>query len=89
VFENRVLRRMFGPKRDEVTGGWRELYNETFHNLYSSLRMVKPRRMRFPGHVARTGDKWDEYSILLEKPEGERPLGKPRRRWKANIKRDL
>jgi hypothetical protein len=83
VFENRVVRRMFGPKRDEVTGGWRNLHNEELHNLYPSpsiIRMIKPRRMRWAGHVARMGEKRNAYRILLGNPEGKRPLGRPRRR---------
>jgi hypothetical protein len=81
VFENRVLRRIFGPKRDEVTGGWRKLHNEEFHILYSSQsisRMIKSRGMRWAGHVARMGAKRNAYRILVGKPEGKRPLGRPR-----------
>jgi hypothetical protein len=92
VSENRVLRRKSGPKRDEVTGGWRKLHNEKLHNLYSSpsvIRMVKSRRMRWAWHVARMGEKRNEYRILVGKPEGKRPLRKPRRRWVDNIKMDL
>jgi hypothetical protein len=92
VFENRVLRRIFGPKRDEVTGKWRKLHNEQLHNLYSSpniIRMIKSRRMRWAGHVARMGEKRNSYRILVGKPEGRRPLGRPRRRWVDNIKMDL
>jgi hypothetical protein len=92
VFENRVLRRIFGPKRDEVTGEWRKLYNEELHNLYSSpniIRMIKSRRMRWTGHVARMGEKRNAYRILVGKPEGRRPVGRPRRRWVDNIKMDL
>jgi PAS domain-containing protein len=77
VFENRVLRRIFGSKRDEVTGGWRKLYNEELHNLYTSpsiIRMIKSRRMRWAGHVEQMREK--------------RPLGRPRRRWVGNIKMD-
>jgi hypothetical protein len=91
VFENRVLRRIFGPKRDEVTGGWRELHNEELHNLYSSpsiIRVIKSRRMRWAGIAARMGEKRNAYRILVGKPEGKRPLGKPRRRWVDNIKMD-
>jgi hypothetical protein len=72
VFENRVLRRIFGPKRDEVTGGWRKLHNEELHNLYSSpniIRMIKSRRMRSAEHVARMGDKGNAYRILVGMPE--------------------
>jgi hypothetical protein len=78
VFENRVLRRIFGPKRDEVTGGWRQLHNEELHKLYSSpsiIRMIKSRRMRWAGHVARMGAKRNAYRILVGNPEGNRPLG--------------
>jgi hypothetical protein len=93
VFENRVLRRIFGPKRDRVTGGWRKLYNEELHNLYSSpskIRIIKSRRMRWAGHVARMGEKRNVYRKgKLGKPEGKRPLGRPRRRWIDNIKMDL
>jgi hypothetical protein len=91
VFENRVLRRIFGLQRDKVTGGWRKLHEE-LHNLYSSpniIRMIEPRRMRWAGHVARMGKKRNAYSILVGKPEGKRPLGRPRRRWVDNIKIDL
>jgi hypothetical protein len=79
VFENRVLRRIFGPKRDEVTGGWRKLHNEELHNLYSSpsiIRIMKSRRMRWAGHVARMGEKRNACRILVGKPEG-----RPKRRW--------
>jgi hypothetical protein len=84
VFENRVLRRIFGPKRDEVTGGWRKL-----HNLYSSpsiIRVIKSGRMRWAGHVTRMGEKSNAYtsSILVGKPEGRRPLGRQSRRWVEN-----
>jgi hypothetical protein len=83
VFENRVLRRRFGPKRDEVTGGWRKMHYEKLHNLYSSpsiLRIIKSRRMRRAGQVARIGEKRNAYRILVGKPEGRKPLGRPRRR---------
>jgi hypothetical protein len=89
VFENRVLRRIFGPKRVQVTGGWRKLRNEELHNLYSSpstIRMIKPKRMRSAGYVARMGEKRNAYTILVVMPEGKRPLGRPRRRWVYNIK---
>jgi hypothetical protein len=91
VFENRALRRIFGPKRDEVTGGWGKLHNEELHNLYSSpsaLRIIKPRRMRWTGHVARMGEK-NVYRLLVGKPEGKRPLVESKRRWVDNIKMDL
>jgi hypothetical protein len=92
VFENRVLRRIFGPKRDEVTEGWRKLHNEEVHGLYSSpsiVRVIKARRMRWAGHVARMGEVRCVYNILVGRPEGRRPLGRPRRRWEDNIKVDL
>jgi hypothetical protein len=91
VFENRVLRRIFGPKRDGVTGGWRELHNKELHNLYSLpsiIRMIKSRRMRWARHVARMGEKRNACSFLVGKPEGKRPLGRPRCRWIDNIKMD-
>jgi hypothetical protein len=92
VLENRVLRRIFGPKRDEVTGGWRKLHNEQLHGLYSSpsiVRVIKARRMRWAGHVARMREVRGAYIILVGRSEGRRPLGRPRRRWKDNIKMDL
>jgi hypothetical protein len=92
VFESRVLRRIFEPKRDEVTGGWRKLHNEELHGLYSSssiVRVIKTRRMRWAGHVARMGEVRGAYNIFVGRPEGRRPLGRPRRRWKDNIKMDL
>jgi hypothetical protein len=92
VFENRVLRRIFRPKRDGVTGGWRKLYNEELHNLYSSqsiISIIKSRRMRWAGHVARMGEKGNVYRLLVGKPEEKRPLGRPRRRWIDNIKMNL
>ena len=78
VFENRVLRRVFGPKRDEVTGEWKKLHNEELSDLYSLpniVRVVKSRRMRWAGHVARIGQGRGVYSVLMRKPEGKRPLG--------------
>jgi hypothetical protein len=92
VFENRVLRRIFGPKRDEVTGEWRKLHNEELCDLYSSpsiIRIIKSRRMRWAGHVTRMGEKRNAYRILVGNPEGKRPLGRPRRRWVDNIRIDL
>jgi hypothetical protein len=86
------LRRIFGPKRNEVTGGWRKLFNEELHNFYSSpsiIRMIKSRRMKWAGHVARMGEKRNACMILVGKPEGNRPLGRPRRRWVDNIKMNL
>jgi hypothetical protein len=80
VFENRVLRRIFGPKRDGVTGGRRKLHNEGLQNLYSSpsiIRIIKLRRMRWAGHVARMGENRNMYRLLVGKPEGKRPLGRP------------
>jgi hypothetical protein len=92
VFENRVLRRIFGPKRDEVTGGWRKLHNEELHGLYSSpstIRVIKERRIRWAGHVARMGEVRGAYNILVGRPKGRRPLGRPRRRWEDNIKIEI
>ena len=83
VFENMVLRRIFGPRRDEVTGEWRRLYNEDLNDLYCSpniVRVIKSRRMRWAWHVARMGEERGVYRVLLGKPEGRRPLGRPRRR---------
>jgi hypothetical protein len=83
VFENRVLKRIFGTKRDEVTGGWRKLHNEELHDLYCSasiIRIIKSRRMRWAGHVAGMGEKRNVYRLLVGKPEGKRPLGRPKRR---------
>jgi hypothetical protein len=91
-FENRVLRRIFGQEKDEVTGGLRKLHHEELRDLYSSpsvIRMIKSRRMRLAGHVAQRGEKRNEYRLLVEKPEGKRPLGRPRRRWVDNIRMDL
>jgi len=91
VFDNRVLRKIFGPKRDEVTGEWRKLHNE-FNYLYSStniVRVIKSRGMRWAGHVARMGEGRGVYRVLVGKPEGKRPLGRPRRRWEDNIKMDV
>jgi hypothetical protein len=88
VIENRVLRRIFGPKRDEVKGEWRRLHNEELNDLYSSpntIRVIKSRRMRWAGHVSRMGEGRGAYRILVERPEGRRPLGRPRRRWEDNI----
>jgi len=91
VFENRVLR-VFGPKREEVTGEWRKLHNEELSDLYSLLnimRVVKSRRMSWAGHVARMGEGRGVHRVLVGKPEGKRQLGRPRRRWEDNIKMDL
>jgi hypothetical protein len=92
VFENRVLRRIFGPERDEVTGEWSKLHSEELHNLYSSpdvIRQVKLRRMRWAGNVARMGEERKVCKVLVGKPEGKRPLGRPRRRWEYGIRMDL
>jgi hypothetical protein len=89
VFEIRVPSRIIGPKRDEVRGGWRKLHNEELHNLYSSpsiIRMIRSRRMRWEWYVARMGQKRNAYRILVGKPQGKRPLGKPRCSWADNIK---
>jgi hypothetical protein len=92
ILENRVLRRIFELKRDELMGGWRKLHNEELCNLYSSpsnIRIVKSRRMKWAGYVAQIGEKRSVYRLLVGKPEGKRPLGRPRRRWRDNIKMDL
>jgi len=92
VFENMVLRRIFGPRRDEVTGDWRRLHKEELNDLYSSpniVRVIKSRRMRWAGHVARMGEERGVYRLLVGKPEGKRPLGRPRHRWVDNIRVDL
>jgi hypothetical protein len=81
VFENRVLRRIFGLKRDEVMREWRKLHNEELRDLYSSpgiIRIIKSRRMRWAGHVARNGEKRNAYRLLLGYPEGKKPLGRPK-----------
>jgi len=88
VFENRVLKRIFGSKRDEVTGEWRKLHNEELNDLYCSpntVRVIKSRRMRWAGHVARMGERRGVYRVLVGKPEGRRPIGRPWRRWEDNI----
>ncbi|KAJ4452331.1 hypothetical protein ANN_03856 [Periplaneta americana] len=92
VFENKVLRKIFGAKRDEVTGEWRKLHNTELHALYSSpdiIRNIKSRRLRWAGHVARMGESSNAYRVLVGRPEGKRPLGRPRCRWEDNIKMDL
>ena len=92
VFENRVLSRIFGSKRDEVTGEWRKLHNEELNDLYSStnvIQVIKSRRMRRAGQVARMDDERGVYSVLVGIPEGKRPLGRPRLRLKDDIKTDL
>jgi hypothetical protein len=83
VLENRVLRRIFGPKRDEVTREWRKLHNEEVNDLYSSpnfIWVIKSRRMRWAGHVVHIGEKRGVYRVLVGKPKGKRPLGRPRHR---------
>ena len=92
MFENRVLRRIFGPKRDGVTGKWRKLHNEELNDLYSSpniVRVNKSRRLRWAGHVARMEKRRGVYRVLVGKPEGKSPLGRLRRRWDGYIKLDL
>jgi len=91
VFENRVLRRIFGHKRDEVTGEWRNLHNEELNDLYCShnnVRVIKSRRMRLVGHMTSMGEGRGVYRVLVGKPEGKTPLGRPRRRWEDNIGMD-
>jgi hypothetical protein len=88
----KVLRKIYGPKKDKVIGGWRRMHNVGLHNLYCSpsiIRMIKSRRMRWARHVARMGEKGSAYRILVGKPEGKRPLGRLTRRWEDNIKMDL
>jgi hypothetical protein len=92
VCENKVLWRIFGPRRDEVTGDWRNLHNEELHNLYSLpniIRMIKSKRMRWAGNIALIRETRNAYGILVGKPEEKRPLGRPRRRWVDNIKINL
>ena len=92
VFENRVLRRIFGPKKDEVIGKWIKVHSEELNDLYCSpsiVWVIKSRRMRWVGHVARMGDRRGEYRVLVGRPEGKRPLRRLRRRWKDNIKMDI
>jgi hypothetical protein len=91
VFENRVLRRIFGPKTDEVTGEWRKFHTEDLHIFYSSpniIRQIKSRRMRCARHVPRMGEKRKVYRVLVGNPEGKRPFGRPRRRWEDGIRMD-
>jgi hypothetical protein len=92
VFENRVLRRVLGSRRDEVTGEWRKLYNEELSDLYSLpniVHVVKSRRMRLVGHVAHMGEGRGVHRVLVGKPDGKKPLGRPRRKWDDNIKMDI
>jgi hypothetical protein len=91
-FQNRVLKRVFGHKRDEVTGEWRKLHNEELNDLYSLpniVRVAKSRRTKWARNVARMGEGRGVHRVLVEKPEGKSPLGRPRRRWEDNIKMDL
>jgi hypothetical protein len=86
-----VLRRIFGPKRDEVIGGWRKLRKEELRNLYYSssiIRIIKSRKIKWAGHVSRMGEKRNAYRILVGKPDGKRQLGRPRHRWEDNIRID-
>ena len=92
MFKNGVLRRIFGPKKDETTREWRKLHNEELNYLYCSpsiVRVIKSRRMRWAGHVARMGEGRGVYRVLVEKPEGKRSLGRHRRSWGDTIKMDL
>jgi hypothetical protein len=92
VFENRMLRRIFGPKRDGITGEWRKLHNERLNDLYclpTIVRVIRSRRMRWAGHVACMGERREVYRVLVGKPEGKRLLVDPWRRWENNIKADL
>jgi hypothetical protein len=92
VFDNRVLRRIFGPKREEITGEWRRLHNEELNDLYSSpniIWVIKSRRVKWAGHIACMGEGRGAYRILVGRPEGRRPLGRPRHGWEDNIKMDL
>jgi hypothetical protein len=89
---DRVLRKIFGPKRDEVIGDWRRLHNGELNDLHTSpniIRVIKSRRMRWAGHVAHMGEGRRAYRILVGRPDGRRPLGRPRHRLKDNIKMDL
>ena len=92
MFENRALRRIFGPKRDDITGEWRKLHNEELNDLYCSpniVRVIKSRRMRWAGHVARMRDRRAAHRVLVGRPEGRRPLGRPRRRREKMLKHML
>jgi hypothetical protein len=91
IFENRVLRRIFGPKREE-DGSWTKLHNDELHSLYSSpniVRVIKSRRMRWVGHVTRMGERRGVYRVLVWRSEGKRPLGRPRRMWEDNTEMEL
>jgi hypothetical protein len=89
VFEDRMQRRIFGTKREDMEGGWRRLHNEELYNLFASLRVIKSSRMRWAGHVVRMGEMRSAYSVLVGKPERKRPLGRPNHKWEDNIKMDL
>jgi hypothetical protein len=92
VFEKKSLTKIFGPKRNEVTGGWRKLHNEELSNLFSLpniIRIIKSRGMRLAGHEARIGEKRNAYRLMVGKPEGKSPVRRPRLRWVHNIKMDL
>jgi len=92
VFENKILRKIYGPKRDEMTGEWRRLHNDELYGLYDSpnvVKIMKSRRLRWADHVSRMEKKGRLYSILVGRPDGRRPLGRPRRRLEDNIRRDL
>jgi hypothetical protein len=92
MFENRVLRRIFGPKRDGVTEEWRKIHNEELNDLYGSpnnVRVIKSRRMRWVAYVTRMGERRGLYRVLVGKTMGNSPLERPRRRWEDNIKMDL
>ena len=92
VFQNMMLRKTFGPRRDEVTAEWRRLHNKELNDLYYSpniMWVIKSRRMRWTGHVARMGEESGVYRVLVGKPEGRSPLGRPGRRWVDNIRMDL
>jgi hypothetical protein len=92
MLENRLMRRILGPKRDKMTGGWIKLHSEELHDLYSSpsiIRIIESRRMRWAGNAERMGEKRNAYRLLVGKQEGKRPLGRPRRRWIDNITMNL
>jgi hypothetical protein len=92
VFKNRMLRKTFGPKRDEVTGEWKRLHNEELYDLYvlrNIIRVIKSRRMRWAGNVGLVEEKRGACRILKGKPEGKKPLGRPRRKWEENMKMDF
>jgi hypothetical protein len=89
VFENRVLRRIFGPKRDEVTGEWRSLRYNALYFSRNTIRVMNSRRLRWQRHVARMGERRGAYRALVGKPKGRGPLGRPRRRWEDYIKMDV